>query len=53
MPWAALDYDDTMDGYKLAITKEQLTDAPKFEARDTPEFDAPYRQRIVLFYRAM
>ena len=52
LPWAALDYDDTKDGYVLRVTKEQLTQAPKFEARDTPEFDAPYRTRIVAFYRA-
>lgn len=53
LPWAALDYDDAKDGYVLRITKDQLAQAPKFEARDTPEFDAPYRRRIVLFYRAM
>lgn len=53
LPWAALRYDEEQDGYRLNVTKEQLTDAPKFEARDTPEFDAPYRRRIVLFYRAM
>lgn len=53
LPWAALRYDERNDGYRLNVTKEQLTDAPKFEARDTPEFDAPYRRRIVLFYRAM
>ena len=53
LPWAALRYDEQNDGYRLNVTKEQLADAPKFEARDTPEFDAPYRRRIVLFYRAM
>ena len=53
LPWAALDYDVAKDGYVLALTKEQLASAPKFEARDTPEFDAPYRTRIVAFYRAM
>ena len=53
LPWAALDYDEGRDGYALDITKAQLGDAPKFEARDTPEFDAAYRTRIVAFYRAM
>ena len=53
LPWASLDYDVAKDGYVLALTKEQLASAPKFEARDTPEFDAPYRTRIVAFYRAM
>ncbi len=53
LPWGALDYDDAQDGYVLDLTKDQLSSAPKFEARDTPEFDAPYRTRIVAFYRAM
>ena len=53
LPWAALTYDESLDGYSLQVTKEQLADAPKFEARDTPEFDPAYRRRIVLFYRAM
>lgn len=53
LPWGSLDYDVEADAYMLALTKDQLNNAPKFEARDTPEFDAPYRQRIVLFYRGM
>ena len=53
LPWGALDYDDAQDGYVLDLTKDQLASAPKFEARDAPEFDAPYRTRIVSFYRAM
>ena len=52
LPWGALRYDEEKDGYRLNVTKEQLADAPKFEARDMPEFDQPYRRRIVLFYRA-
>ena len=53
LPWAALDYDVDKDGYVLGLTKEQLATAPKFEARDTPEFDAPYRKRVLVFYRGM
>ena len=53
LPWGSLTYDEGRDGYSLDVTKAQLADAPKFEARDTPEFDAAYRRRVVLFYRAM
>ncbi len=53
LPWGALEYDVENDAYALGITKDQLAQAPKFEARDTPEFDVGYRQRIVLFYRGM
>jgi len=51
LPWAMLDYDTSKDGYALDITKEQLADAPKFEANSEPEFDAGYRRRVLLFYR--
>jgi len=53
LPWGSLTYDESLDGYSLNVTKEQLAEAPKFEARDTPEFDPAYRRRIVLFYRGM
>jgi len=51
LPWPMLEYDVDKDGYKLDITKEQLASAPKFEASDEPEFDAGYRENILLFYR--
>lgn len=52
LPWPLLDYDVGKDGYVLNITKEQLANAPKFEAAEAPDFDADYRQRVLLFYRA-
>ena len=51
LPWPLLDYEVEKDGYVLNITKEQLSKAPKFEAAAAPEFDADYRQRVLLFYR--
>lgn len=51
LPWPVLDYDEQAGGYKLAITKEQMNDAPRFEEANEPEFDATYRRRVILFYR--
>lgn len=53
LPWASLDYDDDLGGYRLGLTKDQLAEAPKFQANDAPEFDGTYRQRILVFYRGM
>jgi len=52
LPWPMLEYDVEKDGYALELTKEQLANAPRFEANDEPEFDPEYRRRIILFYRA-
>ena len=52
LPWPLLEYDVEKDGYALDLTKEQMANAPKFEASNEPEFDAEYRRRILVFYRA-
>ncbi|MDP9412633.1 MAG: PRC-barrel domain-containing protein [Pseudomonadota bacterium] len=51
LPWPLLDYDEEKGGYRLDITKEELTKAPRFQANDEPEFSPEYRRRIILFYR--
>ena len=51
LPWPLLEYDEEIGGYKLQVTKEELTDAPRFEASDEPEFSPEYRRRILVFYR--
>ena len=50
LPWPLLEYDEQKDGYALDITKEELANAPRFEANDAPEFDPEYRRRILVFY---
>lgn len=49
MPWAKLDYDTSLGGYRVDITEEQLKGAPKFNrstdwnwsdrSRDTTVYD--------------
>ena len=51
LPWPLLDYDVENDGYGLDITKEQMANAPRFEANDEPEFSPEYRRELLTFYR--
>ena len=51
LPWPMLDYDVAKDGYALDITKEQMAQAPRFEANDQPEFTPDYRRTVIGFYR--
>lgn len=48
--WSYLNYDLAEDGYVLDITKEQLAEALKFKASDTPGLDTGYRQDVAWFY---
>jgi hypothetical protein len=51
LPWPVLDYDENAGGYMLDIAKEDMADAPRFEASAEPEFSPEYRREILLFYR--
>ncbi|MBV7256098.1 PRC-barrel domain-containing protein [Pacificimonas sp. WHA3] len=52
LPWPVLEYDVDVDAYRLSVTKEQLSGAPRFEKDDSPEFDSTaYRQKLLVFYR--
>jgi hypothetical protein len=51
LPWPLLEYDVENDGYGLDVTKEQMADAPRFEANDEPEFSPEYRRTLISFYR--
>ena len=50
LPWPLLDYDVEKDGYALDITKEELANAPRFEAQTSPEFTPEFRREILVFY---
>jgi hypothetical protein len=50
LPWPLLEYDIDKDGYALDISKEELANAPRFEANNQPEFSPEYRRQILIFY---
>jgi hypothetical protein len=39
VPWDALKYDTTLDGYRTSITREQVEGAPTRDAGDTFDWD--------------
>ncbi len=51
LPWDVLTYDVDADGYRLDISKEELANAPRFEASDEPDFSPAYRRQVGQFYR--
>ena len=51
LPWAVLTFDEGANGYRLNVSKEELQDAPRFEANDAPEFSPEYRRTLLVFYR--
>ena len=34
LPWSKLTYDESLGGYRVDVTKEQLENAPKYDDRD-------------------
>ncbi|PWW04070.1 PRC-barrel domain protein [Hoeflea marina] len=34
LPWAKLDYDESLEGYRVDISKEQVTGAPKYDRNE-------------------
>jgi hypothetical protein len=52
LPWPLLDYDVAKDGYALDLSREQLADAPRFEANKPVEFTPEFRRKVILFYRS-
>lgn len=47
IPWAKLDYDTDLGGYRIDVTKEQLMDAPRF-GNDEPDraYDPEYQTKV-------
>ncbi|MEW4468806.1 PRC-barrel domain-containing protein [Parasphingorhabdus sp. JC815] len=47
IPWAKLDYDTELGGYRLDVTEEQLKEAPRFKAEDADRaYDREYQSRV-------
>ncbi len=50
IPWDALDYDTSKDGYVVAIDKSKLQDAPHYLPGAVPPYDARYGSQIYGYY---
>jgi hypothetical protein len=50
MPWAKLDYDTSLGGYRVDITEDQLKGAPKFNRSTDWNWSDRSRDRAVYDY---
>jgi hypothetical protein len=50
MPWANLDYDTSLGGYRVGITEDQLKGAPKFNQNSDWDWSDRSRDRMVYDY---
>ena len=50
LPWDMLTYDTDLDGYKVALDKEQLKNSPSFDRGSEPNYDADYDRKIQGYY---
>ncbi|WP_243457085.1 PRC-barrel domain-containing protein [Parasphingorhabdus cellanae] len=51
LPWAKLDYDTELGGYKLDVTKEQLEQAPRFKEDEADKaFDRQYQTSVYEYW---
>lgn len=50
LPWDALKYDTTKDGYVVPLDKARLKDAPRYTSEKAPEYTPEYGRRVYDYY---
>ncbi len=50
LPWSKLNYDETLGGYRVDVTKEQLEGAPKYDANDNDYWTPENGRRVYDYY---
>lgn len=51
LPWSKLEYDTSLGGYKLDVTKEQLEKAPRFKEDDAERpYDRQYQTSVYEYW---
>lgn len=51
LPWKALTYEPDKGGYVVDVTKEQIEDAPGYDAEgEEPKYDQAYREQVYTYY---
>ena len=50
LPWDALRYDTGLDGYVVAVDKEQLANAPRYPVDRSPEYTPEFGRTIYDYY---
>ena len=53
LPWSVLDYDTDLDGYVVALTRDQLEAAPAYSMEELTQGDGTqFRQQVYDYYNA-
>jgi hypothetical protein len=50
LPWSKLDYDETLGGYRVDVTKQQLEGAPRYDHEDDNYWTAENGRRVYDYY---
>lgn len=50
LPWDVLDYDEAQSGYVVDLTREQLTDAPRYGREEQKPIDDVYDAEVRSYY---
>jgi hypothetical protein len=50
LPWSKLNYDESLGGYRVDVTKDQLEGAPKYESDDDDYWTAENGRRVYDYY---
>ncbi len=52
VPWPTLKYDTSLDGYRVNLTKDQLTKAPKYTENQGWNWNRDNDRRVYDYYQA-
>jgi hypothetical protein len=50
LPWSKLNYDESLGGYRVDVTKDQLEGAPKYESEDDDYWTSENGRRVYDYY---
>ena len=50
LPWAKLNYDEQLGGYRVDVSKEQLEGAPKYDREDDTYWSSDNGRRVYDYY---
>lgn len=50
LPWSKLNYDESLGGYRIDVTKEQLEGAPRYDNEDDDYWTAENGRRVYDYY---
>ena len=50
LPWSKLEYDESLGGYRIDISKEQIEGAPRYDDRDDDFWTAENGRRVHDYY---